>query len=138
MAAPAPTAFPGITTYPAAPGVVVPSSIDLAPPPAQSTLEKILNPLYDNTAAKTLRQYYNTFQERRETLGLTNPGTVEGISREVSRDVLATNLMFSGLRADLTKAFSAIPLFQTAHNFTMGANAPPYSFAVLYGSSKVC
>ena len=30
---------------------------------------------------------------------------------EVQRDVLTTNLMFSGLRADLTKAFSFNPLY---------------------------
>lgn len=30
---------------------------------------------------------------------------------EVQRDVLTTNLMFSGLRADLTKAFSLNPLY---------------------------
>ncbi len=30
---------------------------------------------------------------------------------EAQRDVLATNLMFSGLRADLTKIFSLNPLY---------------------------
>jgi len=131
----APTAFPGVTPYP--PPVVAPAVV-VVEPPQQSTLEKLTAPLTDNGAVKAFREYYNTFQEKRETLGLTNPGTVEGIAREVQRDVLTNNFMFSGLRADLTKAFSAIPLFQTAHNFTMGTQGmPPYSFAALYGSSKV-
>jgi hypothetical protein len=30
---------------------------------------------------------YTAYQERRESLGLPNPGTVEGIAREVTRDV---------------------------------------------------
>lgn len=94
--------------------------------------------LSENSLAQQLRNGYQVFSERRAALGLSNPGTVDGISREVQRDVFLNNLMFQGLRADLTKAFSAAPLFQTAHNFTMGTqNMPPYSFAALYGSPKV-
>jgi mitochondrial import receptor subunit TOM40 len=82
---------------------------------------------------------YSAFQERRETLGLANPGTVEGISREVQRDVFLNNSSFSGLRAEITKAFSAAPLFQVAHSLSMGSQLqPPYSYMVLYGSPRVC
>jgi mitochondrial import receptor subunit TOM40 len=82
---------------------------------------------------------YSAFQERREALGLANPGTVEGISREVQRDVFLNNSSFSGLRAELTKAFSAAPLFQVAHSLSMGSQLqPPYSYMVLYGSPRVC
>jgi mitochondrial import receptor subunit TOM40 len=81
---------------------------------------------------------YSAFQERREALGLANPGTVEGISREVTRDVFLNNSSFSGLRAELTKAFSAAPLFQVAHSLSMGSQLqPPYSYMVLYGSPRV-
>lgn len=87
----------------------------------------------------SVRDAYTRFSERREALGLSYPGTVDGISREVQREVFLNNLMFSGLRAELNKAFSASPLFQTAHSFSMGSQAmPPYSFAALYGSPKVC
>ncbi|KAH4346931.1 hypothetical protein HBH98_099870 [Parastagonospora nodorum] len=81
---------------------------------------------------------YTVFQDRRELLGLANPGTVEGIAREVQRDVFLNNSSFSGLRAELTKAFSAAPLFQVAHSLSMGSQLqPPYSYMVLYGSPRV-
>ncbi|KAL1593417.1 translocase of outer mitochondrial membrane [Nothophoma quercina] len=84
-----------------------------------------------------LGELYNAFQERREALGLSNPGTVEGIAREVQRDVFLNNASFSGLRAELTKAFSAAPLFQVAHSLSMGSQVqPPYSYMVLYGSPR--
>lgn len=103
-------------------------------PPSSGTL----GALSDNSLAQSLRNAYRSFSERREALGLANPGTVDGVAREVQRDVLLNNLMFSGFRADLTKAFSTSPLFQTAHNFTMGSQgSPPYSFAALYGSPRV-
>jgi len=71
-------------------------------------------------------------------LGLSNPGTVENIAREVQRDVFLNNSSFSGLRAELTKAFSAAPLFQVAHSLSMGSQVmPPYSYMVLYGSPRV-
>ena len=74
---------------------------------------------------------YDAFQERREALSLSNPGTVENI-------VFLNNSSFSGLRAELTKAFSAAPLFQVAHSLSMGSQVmPPYSYMVLYGSPRV-
>lgn len=85
-----------------------------------------------------LQDAYAAFQERREALGLANPGTVESIAREVQRDVFLNNSSFSGLRAELTKAFSAAPLFQVAHSLSMGSQLqPPYSYMVLYGSPRV-
>lgn len=85
-----------------------------------------------------LRDVYSAFQERRQALGLSNPGTVESIAKEVQRDVFLNNLSFSGLRADLTKAFGVAPLFQVSHALSMGSQAlPPYSYGVLYGTPKV-
>ena len=91
-----------------------------------------------NAVVSALRDTYLSFSERREALGLSNPGTVENIAREVQKDVFLTNFMFTGLRADLTKAFSVAPLFQVSHAFSMGSQGlPPYTFAALFGTSKV-
>ncbi|KAF2689273.1 hypothetical protein K458DRAFT_291613 [Lentithecium fluviatile CBS 122367] len=85
-----------------------------------------------------LQDVYAAFQERREALGLANPGTVENIANEVQRGVFLNNLSFSGLRAELTKAFSAAPLFQVSHALSMGsAVQAPYAYTALYGSPKV-
>ncbi|EGS21022.1 mitochondrial import receptor subunit (tom40)-like protein [Thermochaetoides thermophila DSM 1495] len=93
--------------------------------------------LRSNPVFASLSDLYDAFQERRQKLGLSNPGLVENIAKEVQRDVLTTNLMFSGLRADLTKAFSLNPLFQVSHQFAMGERLSPYTFAALYGTSKM-
>ena len=85
-----------------------------------------------------LHDVYAAFQNRREALGLSNPGTVENIAREVQRDVFLNNLSFSGLRAELTKAFSAAPMFQVSHSLSMGSQVqPPYAYTAIYGSPKV-
>ena len=95
--------------------------------------------LYNNAVAAALADTYTSFSERRAALGLPNPGTVENIAREVQRDVFLNNYTFSGLRADLTKAFSISPLFQVSHAFSMGSQGlPPYTFAALFGTNKVC
>ena len=94
--------------------------------------------LFNNSVAAALADTYTSFSERREALGLSNPGTVENIAREVQRDVFLNNYTFSGLRADLTKAFSISPLFQVSHAFAMGSQGlPPYTFAALFGTNKV-
>ena len=91
-----------------------------------------------NVVVAALRDTYLSFSERRDALGLPNPGTVDNIAREVQKDVFLTNYMFGGLRADLTKAFSVAPLFQVSHAFSMGSQGlPPYTFAALYGTPKV-
>ncbi|OCK85653.1 hypothetical protein K432DRAFT_421588 [Lepidopterella palustris CBS 459.81] len=91
-----------------------------------------------NAVVSRLRDVYTSFAERREALGLSNPGSVENIAKEVQRDVFLNNLTFSGLRADLTKAFSVAPLFQVSHALSMGSQGlPPYAYAALYGSPKV-
>ena len=91
-----------------------------------------------NPIVATLRDTYLSFSERRDALGLTNPGTVENIDREVKKNVFLTNYTFSGLRADLTKPFSMTPLFQVAHAFSMGSQGlPPYNFTAMFGTDKV-
>ncbi|POS71060.1 mitochondrial import receptor subunit tom-40 [Diaporthe helianthi] len=93
--------------------------------------------LLNNPIAKTFTDAVGSFQERRAKLGLSNPGTVEGLAKEVQRDVLLNNYMFTGLRADLTKPFSLYPLFQVSHAFALGERSTPYTFAALYGTNKM-
>ncbi|KAF2452171.1 hypothetical protein P171DRAFT_426554 [Karstenula rhodostoma CBS 690.94] len=91
-----------------------------------------------NGAFGHLNNVYAAFQSRRDALGLSNPGTVENIAKEVQRDVFLNNLSFSGLRAELTKAFSAAPMFQVSHSLSMGSQVqPPYAYTAIYGSPKV-
>jgi len=91
-----------------------------------------------NAVFRRLQDVYVSFSDRREALGLSNPGSVDRIASEVQRDVFLNNLAFSGLRADITKAFSVAPLFQVSHALSMGSQGmPPYTFAALYGSPKV-
>jgi len=71
-------------------------------------------------------------------MGLENPGTVDNISREVQKEVLLSNYMFSGLRCDLQKMFSVSPLFRMQHGFAIGSPVlPPWQMIALYGNSKV-
>jgi mitochondrial import receptor subunit TOM40 len=74
--------------------------LDVTRPPPPKT-----NAIFD-----ALFSTYQSFQERRAALGLTNPGTVEQIAKEVQRDVFLTNQTFSGLRAELNKSFSLNPV----------------------------
>ena len=95
--------------------------------------------LVDNSVAAAVKDAYTSFHDRRAALGLPNPGTVDNIAREVQKDVLLSNFMFTGLRADLTKVFGMSPLFRVSHAFSMGSqgNLPPYAFSAMYGTPKV-
>jgi mitochondrial import receptor subunit TOM40 len=94
--------------------------------------------LTENPISAALGSLHASFRERRQALGLKNPGTVENVSREVLKDVFLNNHTFSGMRADLMKSFSVNPVFQISHAFTMGAQGmPPYTFAAVYGNDKV-
>lgn len=102
-------------------------------------LTSSLSFLTDNSIAAALKDAYGSFSERRAALGLPNPGTVDNIAREVQKEVLLSNFMFTGLRADLTKVFGMSPLFRMSHAFAMGSagNMPPYNFSAMYGTPKV-
>lgn len=94
--------------------------------------------LTDNAISAAISDTYSSLQERRKLLGLENPGTVDNIAREVQKDVLLSNFMFSGLRCDLQKIFSVSPLFRLQHGFAMGSQAlPPWQLMALYGTSNV-
>ncbi|KAI1328799.1 mitochondrial import receptor subunit TOM40 [Xylariaceae sp. FL0255] len=90
-----------------------------------------------NPIANAVSDAYQAFSERRAKLGLSNPGTILSLSKEVTRDVSLTNYMHQGLRADLTRGVSFAPLFQVSHQFAMGEHLKPYAFAALYGTDRV-
>ncbi|GJN75295.1 mitochondrial import receptor subunit tom-40 [Purpureocillium lilacinum] len=104
---------------------------------ASSSLDPIRSLLFANPIAITIGDALNSFSERRAKLGLSNPGTIETLAKEVQRDVFLNNYMFTGIRADLTKIFSMAPLFQVSHQFAMGERINPYTFAAMYGTGKV-
>ena len=95
--------------------------------------------LQNNAVLKALQETFISFSERRAALGLSNPGSVENVAREVQKDVFLNNLMFTGLRADLNRPLSVSPLFQYAHAFAMGSQQglPPYGFSAIYGTQGV-
>lgn len=101
-------------------------------------METFLPPyLQSNAVVRALSDTYTYFSEKRQSLGLSNPGTVENVNREVQRDVFLNNFMFSGLRADINRPLSVSPLFQYSHSFAMGSQGlPPYGFSAIYGSTK--
>ena len=102
-----------------------------------SAIDSLTSLLLTNPIATTLGDAVNSFHERRAKLGLSNPGTIETLSKEVQRDVFLNNSMFTGVRADLTKMFSMTPLFQVSHQFAMGERINPYTFAAMYGTNSV-
>jgi mitochondrial import receptor subunit TOM40 len=84
------------------------------------------------------RDWHQSLNDWRDRLGLTSPGTSEGLHKEVQRDVFLTNYMFSGMKADLGRNFSANPLFQVQHSFSAGSSqAAPWSFLSLYATDNV-
>ncbi|KAI5959771.1 TOM40 [Candida pseudojiufengensis] len=98
-------------------------------PPKQNSLWSS-NPVFSY-----LNDVYLTISEHRKNLGLTNPGTIENLNKEVSRDVFLNQYFFTGLRADLNKAFSINPAFQTSHTLSMGSQVlPPYAFSALFAA----
>lgn len=53
---------------------------------------------------------------------------------------LATNFLFEGGRADLTKSLSMNPAFQVTHSFALGSQAAPssYNFGAVFANENVC
>ena len=94
--------------------------------------------LANNALVSSVRGIYRSYSEARASLKLSNPGTVDQVSKEVLHSVFLSDFAFSGLRAEVTKCHSATPLFQVSHSITTGSqHLPPYTFAALYGSPKV-
>ena len=91
-----------------------------------------------NIVPKSFHPYTDQFSEWRHRLGLQNPGTMEGLHKEVQRDVFLTNFAFSGMKADLGRSFCANPLFQVQHSFSAGSSqVAPWSFLSMYATDNV-
>ena len=94
--------------------------------------------LQRNALTTAIHDTWSSVSQRRAALGLSNPGTVENIAREVQKDVFLNHYMFTGLRADWTRPLSVSPLFQYTHSFAMGSpGLPPYGFSTILGNAKV-
>ncbi|ODV94490.1 hypothetical protein PACTADRAFT_45259 [Pachysolen tannophilus NRRL Y-2460] len=90
------------------------------------------NPIYSY-----LNNVYTKVSSHRASLNLENPGTIENLNKEVSRDVFLNQYFFTGLRADLNKAFIMNPVFQVSHTLSVGSQTiPPYAFSALYANDK--
>ena len=91
-----------------------------------------------NIVPQPFRDWHQALNDWRDRLGLQNPGTVEGLHKEVQRDVFTTNYAFSGMKADLGRSFSANPLFQVQHAFSAGSSqTAPWSFLGMYATDNV-
>lgn len=102
------------------------------------TTTSSLPPATNNSIIDTVLGVYASFQTKRAALGLSNPGTVDNIAKEVTRDVFLNNQTFSGLRAELNKSFAINPLFQVSHAFAAGSQQlSPYTFLALFGTQNV-
>src|SRR5579871_2813840 len=92
---------------------------------------------FTNFVTQSVKLYAKQFSDWREELGLQNPGTLEGLHKEVQRDVFITNYAFSGLKADIARSFCANPLFQVQHSFSAGSSAAaPWSFLCMYATDN--
>lgn len=74
--------------------------------------------------------------QHRNSLDLVNPGVMENINKEVSKDVFLSLYQFTGLKADINKTFAMNPVFQIAHSFAIGSNLPAYSFTSIIANDK--
>ncbi|KXT17267.1 hypothetical protein AC579_551 [Pseudocercospora musae] len=127
MATPPPT----MATPPPLEKPAVPAHFHALPPPT-------LSPPPTNAFIDAILNTYRSIQERRGALGLSNPGTVDEVAREVQKGVFLNNQTFSGLRAELNKSFSIFPLFQISHAFSTGSQLlSPYTFLAIYGTNNI-
>jgi mitochondrial import receptor subunit TOM40 len=95
--------------------------------------------LTSNPIFSTAGSYLTAFHRKREDLGLSYPGQIDNIAKEVERDVFLNALAVPGLRAEISKTLAyGKPLFQISHQFAMGSQSqPPYTLIAMYGSPKV-
>ncbi|KAG9124838.1 translocase of outer mitochondrial membrane [Ceratobasidium sp. 392] len=86
-------------------------------------------------AASPFVNSYGRFATWRAGLGLINPGTTENMQKEVKL-THATNHLFDGARADLSKALSFNPAFQVTHSFNLASYTQPatYNFGAVFAN----
>ncbi|EIM90027.1 uncharacterized protein STEHIDRAFT_51290 [Stereum hirsutum FP-91666 SS1] len=89
------------------------------------------------TFLSPLSNAYNRFSGWRAALGLSNPGSVENLQKEVKNTHL-TNFFFDGARADLTKGLSMEPVFQVTHSFSLASQTSPsmYNFGAIFANAN--
>ena len=118
------------------------TTIDVPIPTLQDapTSSGVVSAFTNNPLASSIGRAYDAFHDRRASLKLSNPGSIEGVNREVTQSVLVNNMMFSGFRAEFGKIFSHAPQFQTVHSLSMGGDSGqnPWAFAAIYCNPKVC
>lgn len=114
--------------------ISVPSLTDFA----KSSVPQTPSVWQTNPVLSYVSDIYSSIAARREAMGLKNPGTMENLNAEVSRDVFLTNYFFTGLRADLSKSFSMNPAFQVSHSFSLGSPLmPAYRFGAFYATDNI-
>lgn len=113
------------------------AKISPLPQPVQTPDQASSSFWSSNPIFSYLNNAYTKVSDHRKALDLINPGTIENLNKEVSRDVFLNQYAFTGLRADLNKAFSLNPAFQTSHTFSIGSKSiPPYAFSALYATDN--
>ncbi|CDK27028.1 unnamed protein product [Kuraishia capsulata CBS 1993] len=91
-----------------------------------------------NPVFSYLNNVYSSIAQHRQSLDLANPGTVENLNKEVTRDVFLNQYFFTGLKVDFNKAFSMNPAFQTSHSLSIGSQVlPPYAFSAVVANDNV-
>jgi len=80
---------------------------------------------------------YDRLSHWRASLGLSNPGTTENLTKEVKTTHL-TNFIFDGARADITKGLSMNPAFQVTHSFSLASQMAPasYNFGAVFANQN--
>jgi mitochondrial import receptor subunit TOM40 len=105
--------------------------------------------------AGPVQNTYNRFHGWKESMGLIQPGTVETLTREISRqsiirdsvcvlvadggtEVHLANWTFDGAKADVSKSVSANPLFHLTHSFSLGSTSRPasYNFGAVFANAQ--
>lgn len=89
-----------------------------------------------NPVSQFLSSVSQTITQHRQSLDLVNPGIMENINKEVSKDVFLSLYAFTGLKADINKTFSMNPVFQIAHSFAVGSKLPAYSFTSIIANDQ--
>lgn len=125
------------TTATTAPGGI--NNLPTIPEVSPMTQEQTKNSFWSSNPISSFAiNTYSQLHNHRNSLDLVNPGTVENLNKEVSRDVFLQPYFFTGLRADLNKAFSLNPAFQTSHTFSIGSQSlPNYAFSALFADDNL-
>ncbi|WOO81392.1 Mitochondrial import receptor subunit tom40 [Vanrija pseudolonga] len=84
--------------------------------------------------AQPLAATFERFHNFKEYYGLVQPGTVEGLTRDVN-NTLMSNYFFEGARADLSKVVSPNPAFQITHSFQLGQKSN-YTLGTVFANAN--